>query len=51
MYLVQVQYMRASRRLYAGGQILSAGFVAGMEDTRLPKYVMFGELMGGARAG
>ena len=25
-----------------------AGFVARMEDTRLPKYVMFGELVGGA---
>ena len=46
VYLVQVQYMRASRRLYAGGQILFAGFVAGMEDTRLPKYVMFVELVG-----
>ena len=29
-------------------QILFAGFVARMEDTRLPKCVMFGELMGGA---
>ena len=28
--------------------ILFAGFVACMEDTRLPKCVMFGELMGGA---
>ena len=28
--------------------ILFAGFVARMEDTRLPKYVMFGELVGGA---
>ena len=25
-----------------------AGFVARMEDTRLPKYVMFGEMVGGA---
>ena len=25
-----------------------AGFVARMEDTRLPKCVMFGELVGGA---
>ena len=25
-----------------------AGFVAGMEDTRLPERVMFGELVGGA---
>ena len=30
------------------GQILFAGFVARMEDTRLPKCVMFGELVGGA---
>ena len=29
-------------------RILFAGFVARMEDTRLPKQVMFGELMGGA---
>ena len=29
-------------------RILFAGFVACMEDTRLPKCVMFGELMGGA---
>ena len=29
-------------------QILFAGFVARMEDTRLPKCVMFGELVGGA---
>ena len=29
-------------------RILFAGFVARMEDTRLPKYVMFGELVGGA---
>ena len=28
--------------------ILFAGFVARMEDTRLPKYVMFGEMVGGA---
>ena len=28
--------------------ILFAGFVALMEDTRLPKCVMFGELVGGA---
>ena len=28
--------------------ILLAGFVARMEDTRLPKCVMFGELVGGA---
>ena len=28
--------------------ILFAGFVARMEDTRLPKCVMFGELVGGA---
>ena len=27
---------------------LFAGFVARMEDTRLPKCVMFGELVGGA---
>ena len=26
------------------------GFVARMEDTRLPKYAMFGELVGGAAA-
>ena len=25
-----------------------AGFVARMEDTRLPKYVMFGKMVGGA---
>ena len=30
------------------GRILFAGFVAHMEDTRLPKCVMFGEMMGGA---
>ena len=30
-------------------RILFAGVVARMEDTRLPKYVMFGEMMG-ARA-
>ena len=30
-------------------RILFAGFVARMEDTRLPKCVMFGELVGGAR--
>ena len=29
-------------------QILFAGFMARMEDTRLPKCVMFGELVGGA---
>ena len=29
-------------------RILSAGFVARMEDTRLPKCVVFGELVGGA---
>ena len=29
-------------------RILFAGFVARMEDTRLPKCVMFGEMMGGA---
>ena len=29
-------------------RILFAGFVAGMEDTRLPKCVIFGELVGGA---
>ena len=29
-------------------RILSAEFVARMEDTRLPKCVIFGELMGGA---
>ena len=28
---------------------LFAGFVARMEDTRLPKCVMFGEMVGGAR--
>ena len=28
-----------------------AGFVARMEDTRLPKCVMFGELMGGVGCG
>ena len=28
-------------------RILFAGFVARMEDTRLPKYVMFGEINGG----
>ena len=26
---------------------MSAGFVARMEDTRLPKCVMFGEMVGG----
>ena len=30
------------------GWILFAEFVARMEETRLPKYVMFGELVGGA---
>ena len=29
-------------------RILFAGFLARMEDTRLSKYVMFGELVGGA---
>ena len=29
-------------------RILCAGFVARMEDTRLPKYVMLGEMMGSA---
>ena len=29
-------------------RILFAGFEARMEDTRLPKYVMFGEMVGGA---
>ena len=29
-------------------QILFAGFVASMENSRLPKYVMFGELVGAA---
>ena len=29
-------------------RILFAGFVARMEDTRLPKCVMFGEMAGGA---
>ena len=28
-------------------RILFAGFVARMEDTRLPKYVMFGKIVGG----
>ena len=28
-----------------------AGFVARMEDTRLPKYLMFGEMVGGAGQG
>ena len=28
-------------------RILFAGFVARMEDTRLPKCVIFGELVGG----
>ena len=28
-------------------RMLFVGFVARMEDTRLPKYVMFGELFGG----
>ena len=28
-------------------RILCAGFVARMEGTRLPKFVMFGELVGG----
>ena len=32
-------------------QILFAGFVARMEDTRLPKCVMFGESVGGAGCG
>ena len=31
--------------------ILFAGFVARMEDTRLPKCVMFGEIVGGASCG
>ena len=31
-------------------RILFAGFVAPMEETRLPKCVIFGELMGGASA-
>ena len=30
-------------------RILFAGLVARMEDTRLPKCVMFGDLVGGAR--
>ena len=30
-----------------GRRILCAGFVARMEDTRLPKCVMYRELMGG----
>ena len=30
------------------GRILFTGHVARMEDTRLPKCVMFGELVGGA---
>ena len=29
-------------------RILFVGFVARMEDTRLPKCVMFGEMVGGA---
>ena len=29
-------------------RILFAGFVARMEDMRLPKCVMFGEMVGGA---
>ena len=29
-------------------RILFAGFVARMQDTRLPKCVMFGEMVGGA---
>ena len=29
-------------------RVLSAGFVARMEDTRLPKCVIFGEMVGGA---
>ena len=32
-------------------RILFAGFVARMEDTRLPKYAMFGEMVGGAGCG
>ena len=41
--------VRASRRLYAGGGSCFAGlFVVRMEDTRLPKCVMFGEMVGSA---
>ena len=29
-------------------RIVFAGFIARMEDTRRPKWVMFGKLMGGA---
>ena len=32
-------------------RILFAGFVARMEDTRLPKSVMFGDMVGGAGCG
>ena len=37
-----------SRRRYARGWTLFAGFVARMEDTKLPKCVMFREFLGGA---
>ena len=36
--------MRASRRLCAGRHLVCGR----MEDTRLPKCVMFGEMVGGA---
>ena len=39
---VEATLRRRSRR------IVFAGFVARMEDTRLPKYVMFKEMFGGA---
>ena len=50
-YIVFVLFgvpVRVSRRLYAGGGSCLAGFVVHMEDTRLPKCVMFGETVEGA---
>ena len=39
--------VKASRRIYAGGGSYFEEFVARMKDTRLPKCMMFGELVGG----
>ena len=40
--------MRSIEATLRRGRILFAGFVVRMEDTRLPKCVMFGEMVGGA---
>ena len=51
MSYLNVRIKRGSESIEATlrrGRVLFAGFVARMQDTRLPKCVTFGELVGGA---